>query len=84
MIGAAPRLGQFGIDSTNDAVEGVILLRKGEQAQTVLKRVEDEDARAQRLDPAEGREGRPFYDRSDSWRSPRARSKTICCAASCS
>ncbi len=39
-IGAAPRLGQFGYNNTNDAVEGIILLRVGEQAQVVLEKVE--------------------------------------------
>jgi cobalt-zinc-cadmium resistance protein CzcA len=39
-IGYAPRLGQFGFMSQDDAVEGVILMRVGEQAQVVLKRVE--------------------------------------------
>ena len=32
-IGHAPRLGQFGYMQQNDAVEGVILMRVGEQAQ---------------------------------------------------
>src|SRR5471032_3212298 len=32
-IGSAPRLGQFGYMKQNDAVEGVILMRVGEQAQ---------------------------------------------------
>ena len=36
----APRLGEFGFMHTDDAVEGVILMRTGEQAQVVLKRVE--------------------------------------------
>ena len=40
-IGSAPRLGQFGYMKQDDAVEGVILMRVGEQAQVVLKRVED-------------------------------------------
>ena len=40
VIGAAPRLGQFGFRNQNDAVEGVVTLRTGEQAQTVLKGVE--------------------------------------------
>src|SRR5579862_8739202 len=40
-IGAAPRLGQFGYMNQDDAVEGVILMRVGEQAQVVLKRVEN-------------------------------------------
>jgi cobalt-zinc-cadmium resistance protein CzcA len=40
-IGYAPRLGQFGYMHQDEAVEGVILMRVGEQAQVVLKRVED-------------------------------------------
>jgi cobalt-zinc-cadmium resistance protein CzcA len=39
-IGHAPRLGEFGYMDQDDAVEGVILMRAGEQAQVVLKRVE--------------------------------------------
>ena len=39
VIGHAPRLGQFGFMRQNDAVEGVILMRVGEQAQVVLDRV---------------------------------------------
>jgi cobalt-zinc-cadmium resistance protein CzcA len=40
-IGHAPRLGQFGFMKQNDAVEGVILMRTGEQAQVVLKKVQE-------------------------------------------
>src|SRR5580700_3637803 len=39
-IGPAVRLGEFGYMDQDDAVEGVILMRVGEQAQLVLKRVE--------------------------------------------
>src|SRR6202046_2201996 len=39
-IGGAVRLGEFGYMKQDDAVEGVILMRVGEQAQVVLKRVE--------------------------------------------
>lgn len=39
-IGPAVRLGEFGYMDQDDAVEGVILMRVGEQAQVVLKRVE--------------------------------------------
>ncbi len=39
-IGSAVRLGQFGYMKQDDAVEGVILMRVGEQAQVVLKRVQ--------------------------------------------
>ncbi|HEY4363726.1 MAG TPA: CusA/CzcA family heavy metal efflux RND transporter [Bryobacteraceae bacterium] len=38
--GSAVRLGQFGYMKQDDAVEGVILMRVGEQAQTVLKGVQ--------------------------------------------
>ncbi|MFN7998723.1 MAG: CusA/CzcA family heavy metal efflux RND transporter [Bryobacteraceae bacterium] len=40
VIGYAPRLGQFGYMKQPDAVEGVILMRVGEQAQVVLDKVE--------------------------------------------
>src|SRR5579872_5431662 len=39
-IGHAPRLGQFGFMRQDEAVEGVILMRVGEQAQVILNRVE--------------------------------------------
>ena len=39
-IGYAPRLGQFGYMHQDEAVEGVILMRVGEQAQVILRRVE--------------------------------------------
>jgi cobalt-zinc-cadmium resistance protein CzcA len=40
-IGNAPRLGQFGYMRQDEAVEGVILMRVGEQAQVILQRVEE-------------------------------------------
>lgn len=64
-IGYAPRLGQFGFNDQNDAVEGVILMRTGEQAQTVLKRVE---AKTRELNDSilpKDVKVHPFYDRSD-------------------
>jgi cobalt-zinc-cadmium resistance protein CzcA len=65
VVGHAPRLGQFGFNDQDDAVEGVILMRKGEQTQTVLKRVE---AKTRELNasvlPKDVRV-HPFYDRSD-------------------
>jgi cobalt-zinc-cadmium resistance protein CzcA len=39
-IGHAPRLGEFGYQKNDDAVEGVILMLRGEQTQNVLKAVE--------------------------------------------
>ena len=54
IIGIAPRLGEFGYQSQDDAVEGVILLRTGEKTQDVLKGVE---AKTLELNhhPAQGR-----------------------------
>ena len=40
-IGHAVRLGQFGYMRQQEAVEGVILMRVGEQAQVILKRVQE-------------------------------------------
>jgi cobalt-zinc-cadmium resistance protein CzcA len=40
VIGIAPRLGEFGYMSQDDAVEGVILMRTGEKTQDVVKRIE--------------------------------------------
>jgi heavy metal efflux system protein len=39
VIGTAPRLGEFGYENQDDAVEGVILMLKGEKTQDVLQRV---------------------------------------------
>ncbi|HEY5088241.1 MAG TPA: efflux RND transporter permease subunit, partial [Gemmatimonadaceae bacterium] len=64
-IGYAPRLGQFGYNNQNDAVEGVILLRTGEQAQTVLKSVEQKTAQLNASILPKDVKVVPFYDRSD-------------------
>jgi heavy metal efflux system protein len=65
VIGIAPRLGEFGYQDQDDAVEGVILLLTGEKTQDVLKRVE---AKTQELNdhilPKDVKVV-PFYDRSD-------------------
>jgi cobalt-zinc-cadmium resistance protein CzcA len=64
-IGHAPRLGEFGFMKTDDAVEGVILMRTGEQTQNVLKGVEQKtiDLNNGILPPDV--KVRPYYDRSD-------------------
>ena len=41
-IGHAPRLGEFGFMDNDDAVEGVIMMRTGEQTQYVLQHIEQE------------------------------------------
>ena len=64
-IGNAPRLGEFGFNKADDAVEGVIMMRRGEQTQNVLKGVE---AKTQQLNehilPPDIKV-QPYYDRSD-------------------
>lgn len=64
-MGHAPRLGEFGFMKRDDAVEGVILMRTGEQTQNVLKGVEAEtkDLNQHVLPPDV--KIHPFYDRSD-------------------
>ena len=64
-IGIAPRLGQFGFEKQNDAVEGVIFMLKGEKTQDVLNRVE---AKTQELNDhilPKDVKILPFYDRNN-------------------
>src|ERR1700688_2431895 len=64
-IGHAPRLGIFGFEKNDDAVEGVILLRKGEQPQNVLAGVEKKTEELNHSILPPDVKVRPFYDRSD-------------------
>jgi heavy metal efflux system protein len=64
-IGSAPRLGQFGYMKQNDAVEGVILMRVGEQAQVILKKVQDLTATLNKTVLPQDVKIVPYYDRSD-------------------
>ncbi len=64
-IGHAPRLGAFGFMKTDDAVEGVLFLRTGDPAQTVLGKVEAmTDHLNDHVLPPDVRI-HPFYDRTD-------------------
>jgi cobalt-zinc-cadmium resistance protein CzcA len=64
-VGIAPRLGEFGFEKQNDAVEGVILLRTGEKTQDVLKGVEAKTKELnERVLPKDVKVV-PFYDRTD-------------------
>ncbi|HEV8434074.1 MAG TPA: CusA/CzcA family heavy metal efflux RND transporter [Thermoanaerobaculia bacterium] len=65
VIGAAPRLGQFGFNDRDEAVEGVILMRKGEQAQIVLNRIEQKTQELNKSVLPPDVKVRPFYDRRD-------------------
>ena len=64
-IGNAPRLGEFGFNKTDDAVEGVIMMRRGEQTQNVLKGVEAKTLELNQHVLPPDVKVRPYYDRSD-------------------
>jgi cobalt-zinc-cadmium resistance protein CzcA len=64
-IGYAPRLGQFGYQAQDDAVEGVILMRTGEKTQEVLKRVEAKTRELNRNILPRDLKIHTFYDRTD-------------------
>ena len=64
-IGIAPRLGEFGFEKQDDAVEGVILQRTGEKTQDVLRGVEAKTTELNtRILPKDVKVV-PFYDRTD-------------------
>jgi cobalt-zinc-cadmium resistance protein CzcA len=65
VIGIAPRLGEFGYEQQDDAVEGVISLRTGEKTQDVLKRVEAKTKELNEQILPKDVKIHPFYDRSD-------------------
>jgi cobalt-zinc-cadmium resistance protein CzcA len=65
VIGIAPRLGEFGYEKQDDAVEGVILLRTGEKTQDVLKRVEAKTKVLNEQILPKDVKVVPFYDRTD-------------------
>jgi len=68
-IGHAPRLGEFGFQThnsnQNDAVEGVILMRRDEQTQNVLRAVEKKTEELNNSILPKDVKIRPFYDRSE-------------------
>ncbi len=63
-IGIAPRLGEFGYEKQDDAVEGVILLRTGEKTQDVLNRVEAKTKQLNEQILPKDVKIHPFYDLS--------------------
>ena len=65
VIGHAPRLGEFGFNKNDDAVEGVILMRRGEQAQNVLKGVEAKTKELNEQVLPKDVKINAYYDRSD-------------------
>ena len=65
VIGHAPRLGEFGYQKNDDAVEGVILMLRGEQTQNVLKGVEAKTDELNRNILPPDVKIHPYYDRSE-------------------
>ncbi len=65
VIGHAPRLGEFGYQKNDDAVEGVILMLRGEQTQNVLKGVEAQTEELNRHILPPDVKIHPYYDRSE-------------------
>ena len=64
-IGIAPRLGEFGYRKQDDAVEGVVLLLRGEKTQDVLRRVEVKTQELNEQILPKDVKIVPFYDRTD-------------------
>ena len=68
-IGHAPRLGEFGFQThqsnQDDAVEGVILMRRNEQTQNVLQAVEKKTEELNNSVLPRDVKIKPYYDRSD-------------------
>ena len=62
-IGNAPRLGMFQFNDNPDSVEGIIYLRRGENATEVLARVRNTVDNINRHVLPPGIEVKPFYDR---------------------
>ena len=64
-ISALPRLGQVGRDLQNDVVEGIIVMRKGENPSEVIKRVQDKiDLLNEKVLPADVKID-TFYNRNN-------------------
>ncbi len=64
-IGHAPRLGEFGFNKTDDAVEGVIMMLRGDQTQNVLEGVEQKTKELNDHVLPPDIKVVPYYDRSD-------------------
>ena len=64
-LGDAPRLGQFGYMAKDDAVEGVLFLRSGDPAQTVLESVEKVTEHLNKDVLPRDVRVHPYYDRTD-------------------
>lgn len=63
-LGAVPRLGITGQDGDDDAVIGIVIMRKGENASVVLKDVKDKIDQLNERGLPPGVSIEPFYDRT--------------------
>jgi cobalt-zinc-cadmium resistance protein CzcA len=63
-LGAVPRLGTTGQDDDDDAVIGIVIMRKGENPSVVLKAVKDKLAQLNERGLPPGVQIVPFYDRT--------------------
>ncbi len=63
-LGAVPRLGTTGQDNDDDAVIGIVIMRKGENPSVVLKAVKDKLAQLNERGLPPGVQIVPFYDRT--------------------
>lgn len=61
----APRLGQVGRDKESDVVEGIVVMRKGENTEKAIASLKDKIAEIQRDDLPKDVKIEPFYDRED-------------------
>lgn len=64
-LGSAPPTGVFGLSKNSGGVEGIVLMRRGENPTEVLKRVHDavDELNGERLPP--GVKMQPIYDRTE-------------------
>lgn len=60
-----PRVGQVGLDSQDDIVEGIVVMRKGENPKEVLGRVKDKIAELNAILVAQDVQLETFYDRDN-------------------
>jgi cobalt-zinc-cadmium resistance protein CzcA len=63
-LGAVPRLGITGQDGDDDAVVGIVIMRKGENPSQVLKNVKEKISQLNQRGLPRGVEIVPFYDRT--------------------
>jgi heavy metal efflux system protein len=63
--GDAPRVGQVGLDENDDVVEGIVVMRKGENPSEVLRRVKDKIADLNERVLPDDVKMETFYDRDN-------------------